>query len=85
MRHALWIILVGPNSNDRCPFKTGAKRDLAGRRRSNSKETKTGVVWSQVKEHQQPGEAERGKKFSRETTERGPACTWVVNIWSPEP
>lgn len=62
---------MGPNSNDKCPFKSEAKRDVTERRGSNSKETKIGVVWSQVKE--QPGEAERLKEgFSREPTEHGP-------------
>ena len=28
-RHLFWIIQVGSNSNDKCPFKSEAERDLA--------------------------------------------------------
>ena len=51
-----WIIWVGPNSNDKCPYKRD--KTQTGRDGPVATEAETAVMWPQAKECEEPLEAE---------------------------
>lgn len=52
MRKSSWILQGGPKCGDKCPYKSDAQGDNADRGGGGNvtTETKTGVLWPQVKE-----------------------------------